>query len=77
MDLKPLWRNFSRKIFLDLKKISDPFPRENRQKIVKKGQKLHFLRLNGELTCVLQDKVILIYCKMVNFVMTLQYWAQK
>ena len=69
MDLKPL---FEKKI-LDPKKLSGPFLRENRQKIVKKRQKWRFWGLKGELTCVLQVKSTLFYYEMVNFVITLQF----
>ena len=69
--------NFREKKFWTPKKISDTFPRENRQKIAKNGQKWHFWGLKGELTCVLQVKLTLFYCKMVNFVMALQFSAPK
>ena len=70
MDLKPSWVKFSRK-------NSEPFPRENRQKIFKNGQKWHFSDLKGELTCELQVKTTLFYYKMVIYVMTLQFWSPK
>ena len=31
----------------------------------------------GELTCVLKVKITLFYCKMVNYVIALQFWAPK
>ena len=68
---------FETKFFLTPKIFLDPCPRENRQKIAKNDEKWHFLGLKGELKCVLQVKITLFHCKMVNFVKKLPFRAPK
>ena len=68
-------KNFE-KFFFGPEKNFGPFPREIRQKIIKKRPKKNFWD-QGELTCVLQIKITLFYCKMMNSVMALEFWAPK
>ena len=75
VDLKPLWVKFS-SFFWPRKKFRTSFPEKIGKKLSKNGQKWHFWD-QGELTCVLQVKITLFYCKMMNSVMALEFWAPK